>query len=146
WLVVLPIGHTLVLPELLGRPAETWAAWQAATIPGLGVRCLMANFVLVYLVAGLWKWASPMWRRGVALHAVLRMPCSHTPTFWKPALHPMLRIGNYCAMVMEPFLALLLVAPSHTPLKWALLAAAVAFHGGIVATMKFPFANLAMLG
>jgi hypothetical protein len=146
WMVVLPIGRTLTLPELLTDPAGSWAAWQSAVVPGLGVRGFLANMALVYLVAGLWKWRSPMWRRGTALSAVLSMAIAYTPGFWR-RLHPAwLRLGNYVALAIEPALALLVIVPPHAPLKWLLLGGVLVFHTGILVTMKFPFANLAMLG
>lgn len=145
WMVILPIGTTLTLPQLLGNPAAPWASWQSATVPGLSVRAFMANLALVYLVAGVWKWSSPMWRQGSALHAALLMPCSRAEWFRAPMLSSWLKAGNYAALVIEPLLPLLLVAPSGSMLKWGLLSAAIAFHGGILIAMKFPFANVAML-
>lgn len=146
WMVVLPIGHTLTVPGLLTDPAGAWSSWLGASVPGLGVRCLLANLALVYLVAGLWKWTSPMWRQGVALHAILRMAVSYRPDFWQPSRRWITTIGNYFAMVIEPLLALLLIAPAHSSAKWLLVAGLIAFHVGIIVTTKFPFANLAMLG
>ena len=145
WMVILPIGTTLTLPQLLGDPNASWVTWQSATVPGLGVRAFMANLALVYLVAGVWKWSSPMWRQGSALQAALLMPCSRAEWFRAPALGSWMKLGNYAALVIEPLLPLLLVAPPGSALKWSLLAAAIAFHGGIIVAMKFPFANLAML-
>lgn len=146
WMVLLPVGHTLVLPELLADPGGSWAAGKAALVPGFTMWCFLANLALVYVVAGLWKWTSPLWRRGWALYAALRMPVSYRPDAWHPSQRLALKLGNYFALVVEPFLALLVVLPPYSPLKWALFACAVAFHLGIVVTKKFPFANLAMLG
>ena len=145
WMCLLPIETTLTLPALVADPEGSWAAWQTATIPGLGVRCLMANLALVYLVAGIWKWSSPMWREGSALQAALLMPCSRASWFRGLRVRPWLKVGNYFALVVEPLLPILLIAPENSPLKWLLAAGAVAFHGGILLAMKFPFANLAML-
>lgn len=145
WMCLLPIGTTLTLPALVADPQGSWAAWQTATVPGLGVRCFMTNLALVYLVAGIWKWSSPMWRGGSALQAALLMPCSRASWFRAPRLRPWLTGGNYFALLIEPLLPILLIAPVSSPLKWLLAACAVAFHGGILVAMKFPFANLAML-
>jgi len=87
-----------------------------------------------------------MWRRGDALHASLRMAVAYRPSSWGPERRTSLRVGNYFALAIEPALALLVIAPAHSPLKFLLAAGAIAFHVGIIATMKFPFANLAMLG
>ena len=146
WMVLLPIGHTLTVPGLLADPSGSWTTWAATTVPGFTMRCFLANLALVYLVAGLWKWASPMWRKGWALYAALKMAVSYRPDFWRPSQWLWLKLGNYFALIVEPLLALLVILPPHSPLKWALFACAAAFHIGIVVTKKFPFANLAMLG
>lgn len=146
WMVLLPVGETLTLPGFLSDPTNAWSTWQTATVPGLAVRCFLLNLGLVYVVAGLWKWTSPMWRRGMALHASLQMAVAYRPSAWGPDRSTALRFGNYFALVIEPALALLLIAPAHSPMKLILAAGAIAFHVGIIVTMKFPFANLAMLG
>jgi hypothetical protein len=86
-----------------------------------------------------------MWRDGSALYAALRMPISYAPDFWKPEHLPILRLSNWAAMIIEPLLPLMLILPPKNRLKWALLAGCVAFHLGIVATMRIPYANLACL-
>jgi len=147
WMMALPIGYTLTLPGLLGMEAATnWAAWQTQMVSGVAVRCFLLNLALVYGVAGLWKWASPMWRAGSALEAVLKLPVSHAPTFWGRPHRQWLRLSTYFALVLEPALVLIVMLPTHHPLKWALLAGLVGFHGGIITTMQIPFANLIMLG
>lgn len=146
WLVVLPVGHTLTLPEWLAQPTASWAAWQTLTVPGAAMRCLLFNLALVYVVAGLWKYTSPMWRNGTALYASLKMAIAHAPAFWQPVHRWGLQLSNYFALVLEAPLALLIVLPAHHPLKWALWVGMAGFHLGIVATMKIPFANLLMLG
>lgn len=146
WMILLPIGRTLTLPALLADPSGSWEVWLDVSVPGLAVWCFLANLALVYLVAGLWKWTSPMWRGGSAVHAALRMAVAYTPDAWGASRAPLLRVANVFALLVEPALALLLVLPASSPVKAALLAGAVAFHGGIIATMRFPFANLVMLG
>jgi hypothetical protein len=146
WMVLLPVGHTLALPALLADPTGSWPAWLSTTVSGFTTWCLLANLALIYLVAGLWKWVSPMWRRGWALYAALKMAVSYRPEAWRPSQWPVLMAGNYFALVVEPFLALLAVLPPYAPLKVPLFACTALFHLGIVATKKFPFANLAMLG
>lgn len=146
WLLLLPIGHTLTLPELILNPAESWAAWQHLTVSGLAGRCFVYNLALVYVVAGLWKWTSPLWRNGSALAVVLKLSVCYAPNFWRPHHRFWLMLGNYYALLLEPLLALLIVLPAHAALKWVLFAGAISFHVGIIASMKIPFANLAMLG
>ena len=146
WMVLLPVGTTLTMPDVVADPATAWAGARIETVPGFTVRCFLANLALVYLVAGLWKWSSPLWRRGWALYAVLRMAASYAPDWWRPRPAAPMRVANWFALAIEAPLALLLVLPPGSPVKLALGAGAVAFHVGILVTMKFPFANLAMLG
>ena len=138
WLVLLPVGHTLA-PGAEGDPAAT-------LVPGAAPRAFMANMALIYLVAGAYKFTSPMWRNGSAVHAALRMPIARTPGFWTMRRRPILRVANYAALALEPFFGLVFVLPSHSPVKWLLAACAVVFHLGIVATLKIPYSNLLMLG
>ena len=145
WLVLLPVGHTLTLADLLaGRPATE--AWLTATVPGLTPRVFLANMALVYLVAGIYKFTSPMWRDGSAMHAALRMPIARAPDFWTPRWRTPLRLVTWAALVMEPFFALIFVLPAGSALKWLLVAGAVVFHLGIAFTLKIPYSNAAMAG
>ncbi len=145
WLMLLPIGRTLVLSEWLRDRNSAVERWKQEMVSGGTVHCFLVNIALVYLVAGLWKWTSPMWRDGTALYAALRMPISYAPDLWRPDQLPMLRIANYGAMILEPLVPLMLILPAKNRLKWALFAGCVAFHLGIVATMMIPYANLACI-
>lgn len=136
WLVLLPVGSTLALPDL--------AAHAGATVPGTAPRAFMANMALVYVVAGLYKFTSPMWRNGSAMHAALKMPVSRAPDFWTLAHRPFLRAVTWAALVLEPLFALVFVLPDGSPAKWVLGAGAAVFHLGIVATLKIPYSNLLM--
>lgn len=156
WLVLLPVGTTLVLlPDLAahavadpgvagGASALSREDWLAATVPGAAPRAFMANMALVYVVAGLYKFASPMWRNGSAMHAALKMPVSRAPEFWTLAHRPFLRAVTWAALVLEPLFALVFVLPDGSPAKWVLGAGAAVFHLGIVATLKIPYSNLLM--
>ena len=144
WMLLLPVGHTLVLQEWLTDPRGSIEGWKQRLVPALPVYCFLANLALVYLVAGLWKWASPMWRHGIALYAILKLPIAYHPDFWQPRHLPMLMIGNYLALLTEPVLPLLFVLPARHPLKWPLGGALIGFHLGILATLKIPYANLAL--
>ena len=145
WLVLLPVGQTLTLADLLaGGPAT--GAWISATVPGLAPRAFLANMALVYVVAGLYKFTSPMWRDGSAMHAALRMPIARAPEFWTLRYRTPLRLVTHASLVMEPLFALIFVLPAGSIAKWLLAAGAVFFHVGIAATLKIPYSNLAMLG
>ena len=147
WLVLLPVGHTLTLPTLLEHgwgPAT--ADWLTTTVPGLTPRVFLANMALVYLVAGLYKFTSPMWRDGSAMHAALRMPIARAPDFWTPRWRTPLRLVTWAALVMEPLFPLIFVLPTGSALKWPLVAGALVFHLGIAFTLKIPYSNAAMAG
>ena len=145
WLVLLPVGHTLTLQDLLaGDPAGR--DWLSATVPGLAPRAFLANMALIYLVAGLYKFTSPMWRNGSAMHVALRMPIARAPGFWTPKWRKPLRLVTFAALILEPLFALIFVLPAGSIGKWLLVAGAVAFHLGIALTLKIPYSNTAMLG
>jgi choline dehydrogenase len=145
WMILLPTGRTLRLGELLSQGSPALDRWKRQWVPGVAVRCFLANVAVAYIAAGLWKWTSPMWRNGDALYTALQMPISHSPDFWRPELAPLLMAATYFALLLEPLIPLIFVLPAKHPLKWALLGAVVSFHLGIVATMKIPYANVALL-
>lgn len=151
WLLLLPVGHTLNLQDLAGGGMTTgsWTAaiaqWSAATVPGTAPRVFMANMALIYLVAGLYKFSSPMWRNGSAMHAALKMPIARTPELWTLRCRTPLRLVTYGGLIVEPLLVMIFVLPTGSPAKWALLAAAAVFHLGIIATLKIPYSNALML-
>lgn len=145
WLMVLPVGRTLTLAPILRREEGAWRRWREMWVPGAAVRCFVWNVMLIYLVAGLWKWTSPMWRDGTALYAALKLPVSIAPDFWSLNHLVFLRPLNYAALLVEtlfPFLFVML--RGRTP-RLLLLASAVAFHAGMLATLRIPFANLACI-
>ena len=145
WMVLLPIGHTLTLPEWLSEREAAVERWKEEQVPGAAVRCLLANLALVYIVAGLWKWTSPLWRQGLAVYAILKTAVSRTPDLWRPDHVPTLSAANHMALVLEPLFPAAFVLPANHPLKWSLGAAMVGFHAGIIATLKIPFANIACI-
>ena len=153
WLLLLPVGNTLNLPELLSAgaatTAEAWSAaiadWRSETVPGTAPRAFMANMALIYLVAGLYKFSSPMWRNGSAMHAALKMAIARTPDFWTIRHRTLLRLVTHAALVLEPLFVLIFVLPAHSAAKWALVVAAAVFHLGIIATLKIPYSNVLML-
>ncbi len=137
WLQLLPTGKTLTL----GRASN----WRSATVPGFTTRLFTANLALIYFAAGLWKWNSPLWKQGIALYATLKMPISRAPHFWPSSLQPLLRPFSYLALILEPILAALPLLPAHSRFKYALGGSLVAFHAGIVATLRIPYANIACM-
>ncbi len=145
WLALLPVGRTLTLADLTRNAAPT-GEWLAATVSGTAPRAFMANMALVYVVSGMYKFTSPMWRNGSAMHTALKMSIAHTPRFWTMRRRTLLRVATYAALVLEPLFALIFVLSPNSVLKWLLLAGAVTFHLGIVATLKIPYSNAVMLG
>ncbi len=145
WLILLPIGKTLVLAEWLRDRKAATALWKDQLVPGGAMRCCLFNLMLIYLVPGLWKSTSVMWREGTALYAVLRMPMSYAPEFWTPELLPLLKLANWGAHGLELILPLMFLLPAHHRAKWPMLIACVAFHLGIVFTLRIPYANIACI-
>jgi hypothetical protein len=145
WLLLLPVGRTLILGEWLKERGGAWRRWKRETVPGAATRCFLWNLALIYLVAGLWKWTSPMWREGTALYAVFKMPISYAPDFWGPEHFYLIKVLNYCALVLEPLIPLIFILPNGHRAKYWLLLGLLGFHLGAVATLRIPFANLACL-
>lgn len=146
WLLLLPVGRTLNLVEWLREPDGCWQRWKRTVVPGTAVRCFIGNVAIIYLVAGLWKFTSPMWIDGTAVYATLRMPISYAPEFWGPQHLPFLKIVNYVSLMIEPLVPALFLLRRNHPLKWSGWMIVVAFHLGIALTLRIPFANLALIG
>jgi hypothetical protein len=145
WLLLLPVGHTLVLSEWRVDRGVAWRRWKCARVPGVATRCFLWNLTLIYIVAGLWKWTSPMWRDGIALYAVLKLPISVTPEFWGPQHLSLLKVLNYSALILEPLFPLIFILPKGHLAKYGLLLALFGFHVGTLATLWIPLANIACL-
>ena len=145
WLLILPVGQTLTVTEWWRTGRSCWTRWRRITVPGMSVYCFLGNICLIYLVAGLWKFESPLWRDGFAVYVTLNMPIAHTPEMWGTPSLPWLRAANYMVLFIEPLLPLLFMLRCGHPLKWLGLVCQLGFHIGILATLNIPFANLAML-
>ncbi len=107
WLILLPVGTTLSLQGWLENGTGALDVWYAATVPGASVRFFLANMALVYVTAGAYKFTSPMWLNGTALHAILKLDIAWTPDFWGLRYRWILRVGSYWALIVEPLLALM---------------------------------------
>jgi len=147
WLILLPVGRTVTLRGWLARRASAWRRWAVEDVPGGTTRLLLANLCLVYLTAGLSKLlASDYWREGFALYAILRQPISYAPDLWRPEDLPFLRIAAWLAIATELALPWLLTRRTGSWLKGLGAVLLVGFHLGIAATIRVPFANLALIG
>lgn len=145
WLLLLPIGRTLVLQDWRKDPGGSWKGWLRTRVPGATIRMFQANILLIYVVASLWKLTSPMWRSGFALYATLRLPIAYWPDLWKPEHIPLLAAAGYAAMAVELSLPVMLLMPRGHALKRLGLLCQAALHLGIAALIRIPFANLGLL-
>ena len=138
WCILLPTGHTLV-----GRK---WNEdWRAIRLNGLTVRLFYANLFLYYLVTGLTKYGSDLWRGGYALYIALQLPISNTSGWWTPADLSYLAPLNYSTMVIEPLLPFLVLLPRNHPLKWLGGAVWFSLHTGIAALLGIAYANVGQI-
>jgi hypothetical protein len=145
WLLLLPLDPSLGIAELLRDPRGTTRRWSTATVPGTAVTCLRLNVALIYVLAGLWKVNSPLWRSGYGLSASLRLPVAAMPDAWGPELAPLLRLANWMVMVVEPIMVLpLFLRPGH-PLKRLGGALFTGFHLFILVTLGLPYAMFGLL-
>ncbi|HEX7122189.1 MAG TPA: hypothetical protein VF178_07440, partial [Gemmatimonadaceae bacterium] len=148
WLLLLPVapdGQSLGLGALVRAPRAAMARWSTVVVPGTAVMCLMVNIALMYVIAGIWKYDSPLWREGYGLFAALRLPVAAMPDLWGPEHVPMLRLANWAVMAVEPFMALPLFLPPHHRLKLIGGVLFASFHLFILATLGLPFAMLGLL-
>jgi len=146
WMILLPVGNTLTLREWITDGRTAVDRWKRQMVPGGAVHIFLGNLAMIYVVAGLWKWTSPLWRDGTALYVILKLPVSRAPEFWRPQHLPALELINYITLLTEPMLAVLIFLPARHALKWLLVPVLVGFHLGIVATLNLPFANVGMVG
>jgi hypothetical protein len=145
WLMVLPVGQTLVLGEYRRHGRAAWERWKNVVVPGTAVYCLLGNLVLLYVVAGLWKLESPLWRNGFALYATFRLPIAYWPDLWGPQHLALLSVLTHVSLVVECIVPVLLLLRPHHPLKWLGLFLMVGFHLGIAAALRIPYANIACI-
>lgn len=143
WILVMPVGRTLAVGEWLSEGRTVWQRWKQVQVPGATLRLFFVNLTLLYLVAGLWKWTSPMWLDGTALYVVFKLPISYFHDFWGPQHIPYLKIINYATLVLEPLVPLMFILPQGSRLKYAMLAAFLGLHVLSVFTLNIPFANIA---
>ncbi len=143
WMLVLPVGRTLVIGEWLSDKRLAWERWKGVTVPGASLRCFFWNLILLYLVAGLWKWTSPMWLDGTALYVVFKLPVSYFHEFWGAEHIPLLKIFNYATLVLEPLVPLMFFLKRGSHLKYILLAAFIGLHMLSALTLNIPYANIA---
>ena len=145
WLLLLPLEESLGLAELLRDPRGTVARWSARRVPGTAVTCLMLNVAMMYVIAGLWKFNSPLWKSGYGLYAALRLPVATMPEVWGPEHVGLLKLANWLVIAVEPFMALPLFLPPGHRLRYAGGVAFAGFHLFILLTLGLPYAMLGLL-
>jgi hypothetical protein len=104
------------------------------------LRLIQIQVAIVYLTSGLFKLLAPAWRSGAAVHYAtghnVYGRVFHVYA-WPPSLDWTLTLLTYATLLWELSFPLLLV---HRTTRGAALAAGVAIHGGIWATMEIgPF-------
>jgi len=145
WLILLPVGASLGAGEVWRSPRAALARARATKVRGTSVRLFLGNLALLYVVAGVSKWSSPMWRAGDALYAVLKLPMSFVADAVVPSWAAPLRALSFATMIVEPLLGVAIFFSSRPRVRLAIVAAMLALHLGIVATVDVPFANLGCL-
>jgi hypothetical protein len=74
WLILLPVGKTLVLSQWLKEGNSCFARWLHTKVPGFAVSCIIGNICWIYFFAGVTKLTSPLWREGFALYQFFSFP------------------------------------------------------------------------
>lgn len=109
---------------------------RAAFQPIWPLRLIRAQIAVVYLTSGLFKLLGPAWRSGSAVHYTTTQNVYGRLFHWygfPPAFEWMLTLLTYVTVVWELSFPLLLL---HPRTRIAALAAGIAIHGGILATME----------
>lgn len=146
WLILLPSGSTLGLREYLKNGSSSWKLWANKKIPDIGIKLFLLNICWIYFYAGMEKLFSEMWYTGFALYPILLIPISRVSEFIKPEHLEIIRIATYSSLLVEVILPFFLLMRKGTWLKYFGLLMMVSFHVFIIATLRIPFANIAMMG
>lgn len=146
WFILLPSGSTLNISEYLKNGAGSWKLWANKKIPDIGIKLFLLNICWIYFYAGMEKVFSEMWYTGFALYPILLIPISRVSEFIKPEHLEIIRIATYSSLFVEIILPFLLLMRKGSKLKYLGLFLMVSFHLFIIATLRIPFANIAMMG
>ena len=146
WLMLLPIGRTLNIRDLLRDGSKCYQRWLNLKIPSIGVKLLLLNVCWIYFFAGMHKLFSEMWYKGFAMYPILLIPISRVADFIKPEHMPVIQVITYISLIVEIILPFLLLSRKGSIPKWIGLFFMVMFHVSIIATLRIPFANFALMG
>lgn len=139
WLLLLPIGRTLVLWRGRVTP-DDWKEWLEARVPAGPVLCMLLNVCLIYILAGFWKLDSPLWRDGFGLYASVKVHVAVRPDIWKPEHLPWLEFGNLSVLLLEPIIPLGMLLKPGKFLRYLSALAFFVFNAFIFATLGIRFA------
>ena len=146
WLILLPTGRTLNIQDYIRDGRQTYQKWLNHRIPALGIKLFLLNMCWIYFYAGMEKLFSEMWYTGFAMYPILLIPISRVSEFIMPEYFPVIRLVTYVSLAVEIILPFLLLSRKGSIAKWCGLVLMVSFHAFIIATLRIPFANIAMLG
>jgi hypothetical protein len=139
WMLFLPIGHCLTYRT------RDWRSEVPLRVNGFFVRAFFANLFIYYLTAGLTKQWSPLWREGLALFVILKLPLARTSGWWDLGDLPFLWLGNHFTLLFEPLFPFLLLLPKGHPVKYLLGLGQIALHISIPLSIGVPYANFALI-
>jgi len=145
WLLLLPVGKTLRLDELLRDRRQALRRWSDTVVPGAAVWCMLANICLIYFLAGVWKLDSLLWRDGLGLYAALQLPISATAGRWGVEHLPMLRVANHATMLLESLFPLAMLLTHRPLIKRVTAVMFVGFHLSIFFTIGIPVASFGLM-
>lgn len=146
WLILLPTGRTLNLPDYIREGSNSYVKWVNRKIPAIGIKLFLLNICWIYFYAGMEKLFSEMWYTGFAMYPILLIPISRVSEFIRPEYFQVLKIVTYASLAVEIILPFFLLSRKGSIAKWVGLLLMVSFHVFIIATLRIPFANIAMLG
>ena len=140
WLFLFPVGKTLTLFR-----RRDLATQLKEKVPGGILRLFFGNLFIYYLTAGLTKLASPLWREGLALFAILKLPLARTHAWWDLNDLWFLWVLNHLTLILEPLFPFIILLRKGHPLKYLGALSWFVFHLSIPITIGVPYANFALI-
>lgn len=139
WMLFLPIGQCLTYRT------RDWRSEVTLRVDGFFVRAFFANLFIYYLTAGLTKLWSPLWREGLALYVILKLPLARSHALWDIGDLTMMWWGNHFTLLFEPLFPFMTLLPKGHPLKYFLGLGQLGLHIMIPLTIGVPYANFALI-
>ena len=145
WLIFLPVGNTLTAGSQMKMDRAAFQKWKEIRVSSFALNCFLLNICWLYFFAGIMKLATPMWNEGFAMYPIMQIPIARMAEFWGPEHYTVLSYATYISLASEIILPFLLLSPRGSMLKKAGLVTGLVFHLGIIATLRIPFANIALI-